>query len=86
MSDQLRSNLITTLMILIVLGTAYGYVADKPSRKVVMSKAQFDQTIQQAVQQARIEGAREAFTAAQVDSECILGWSVRPGAKAKGPM
>lgn len=82
MTDELRSNIINTLVALIVIGTAYGLVADEPQRKVVLTPAEYAE----AIQQARIEAAREAFTAAQVDNECFLNWRANPGAKAKGQM
>ena len=57
MSDQLRSNIITALLFIIVLGTAYGFVADTPERKVVDIHVSMTSTeYAQALERARKQG------------------------------
>jgi hypothetical protein len=74
------------LLILIVAFTAWSFLPESP--KVVMTPDEY----QRAIAQARIEAAREAFTAVRADGECWMGWktnpraSVNPGAKPKGQM
>lgn len=66
--------LCSALLAIIVIGTAYGLVADEPGRKVVMSTAEFERI----VTQVRIDAARDAFAAARADGECFMGWKAQP--------
>jgi hypothetical protein len=56
MTDTLRSNIITALVAMIVVGTAYGFVADVPERKVVdihvnMTTDEYAQALERARKQ-----------------------------------
>lgn len=68
------------LLILIVAFTVWSFVPESP--KVVLTPAEYAE----AIKQARIEAAREAFTAARADGECWMGWKINPGAKQKEKM
>jgi hypothetical protein len=57
MTDQLRTTTINVLLALIVLGTAWGYVADTPDRKVVDVHVTMTSTeYAAALERARLQG------------------------------
>lgn len=74
-----RSNIVTALLALIVIGTAYGLTADDPDKKVVLTPAEY----RQAIAQARIDAARQALNAVRAERpDCILNWTTKPARPA----
>ncbi len=85
MSDQLRSNIITTLVAMIVVGTAWGFVADTPERKVVdihvsMTTDEYAQALERARKQGE-DDMRKRVRACNLGDTFTLDLPIK-----KGPM